>query len=386
MLGRAASGRSGVVHAPPRSHDHRPRRIGPQCRPRQRRPLAASRRCRSRAGCGGGAAPECRARRRSRLRVRPHRPSCHRLRGHARRHAALRACARGRRRTRAPLPATACARGAGQAARRGRRRAHDRGRHAAGRIARPARRYDPAARVRAWPRPRGARPRRPPARAHARDRDRAREWRLDRDLCARCRACADAAAGRQCLRASSAGALAAALHDDALFPDGHAAAAARGRRHDPARAAGRMGYRHRDDVVPLGRGGTPGARRHRRARGVGCAHASRVGAAQGARAVSAARPRRIRARVVRPHRGHADRIPRIQRLGPGGYSIFGYNGRGIAPGTLFGRAFAQFASTQDEGAFPLPPVDAVHAPFASGALEMAYDAGAVAAHLVDART
>jgi glycine/D-amino acid oxidase-like deaminating enzyme len=81
----------------------------------------------------------------------------------------------------------------------------------------------------------------------------------------------------------------------------------------------------------------------------------------------------------------SDRIPRVQRLGPKGFSIFGYNGRGIAPGTLFGRAFAEFAVTQDESAFPLAPVDAVQASFAAGALELAYDAGAVAAHLVDAR-
>ena len=81
----------------------------------------------------------------------------------------------------------------------------------------------------------------------------------------------------------------------------------------------------------------------------------------------------------------SDRIPRIQRLGPGGYSIFGYNGRGIAPGTVLGRAFAEFAATGDERAFPLAPVDAVHAPLASAAMELAYDAGAVAAHLVDAR-
>jgi glycine/D-amino acid oxidase-like deaminating enzyme len=80
-----------------------------------------------------------------------------------------------------------------------------------------------------------------------------------------------------------------------------------------------------------------------------------------------------------------DRIPRIQRLGPMGYSIFGYNGRGIAPGTLLGRAFAEVAATGDERAFPLAPVDAVHASLASPVLELAYDAGAIAAHLIDAR-
>lgn len=81
----------------------------------------------------------------------------------------------------------------------------------------------------------------------------------------------------------------------------------------------------------------------------------------------------------------ADRVPRIQRLGPMGYSIYGYNGRGIAPGTVLGRAFAEYAATQDEGAFPLAPLDDPRAPTASGALELAYDAGAVAYHLIDAR-
>ena len=80
-----------------------------------------------------------------------------------------------------------------------------------------------------------------------------------------------------------------------------------------------------------------------------------------------------------------DRVPRIQRLGPMGYSIFGYNGRGIAPGTALGRAFAEYAATRDERAFPLVPVDEARAPPASGALELAYDAGAVAYHWIDAR-
>ena len=36
-----------------------------------------------------------------------------------------------------------------------------------------------------------------------------------------------------------------------------------------------------------------------------------------------------------------DHLPRIMRMGPGGYAVFGYSGRGIGPGTLFGDAVAR---------------------------------------------
>jgi glycine/D-amino acid oxidase-like deaminating enzyme len=112
------------------------------------------------------------------------------------------------------------------------------------------------------------------------------------------------------------------------------------------------------------------------------------------RAWAARKARALFPQIGRPAFEHAwfgriavttDRVPRIQRLGPMGYSIFGYNGRGIAPGTVLGRAFAEYAATQDERAFPLAPVDDVRAPPASGALELAYDAGAIAYHWIDAR-
>ncbi|MCM2561090.1 FAD-binding oxidoreductase [Lutimaribacter sp. EGI FJ00015] len=52
-----------------------------------------------------------------------------------------------------------------------------------------------------------------------------------------------------------------------------------------------------------------------------------------------------------------DKIPKIQRLGPGGYAVFGYSGRGIAPGTVMGRACARALLTGDESGLPLAPVD-----------------------------
>ena len=54
----------------------------------------------------------------------------------------------------------------------------------------------------------------------------------------------------------------------------------------------------------------------------------------------------------------ADALPRIVRLGPGGYSLFGYSGRGIGPGTLFGRQAAEALLKADETCLPLAPVPA----------------------------
>lgn len=79
-----------------------------------------------------------------------------------------------------------------------------------------------------------------------------------------------------------------------------------------------------------------------------------------------------------------DHIPRIQRLGPRGYAAFGWSGRGIGPGVLFGRALALAVVGAVEDGLPLAPVDASAAPLA--ALRAAgIEAGARAAHFVGAR-
>ncbi|WP_375174002.1 NAD(P)/FAD-dependent oxidoreductase [Pseudooceanicola sp.] len=75
----------------------------------------------------------------------------------------------------------------------------------------------------------------------------------------------------------------------------------------------------------------------------------------------------------------ADHLPRIQRLGPRGYAAFGYSGRGIGPGTLFGRALAQAALTGEEGDLPLTPVDH-HAERFRALRGVWYETGALAAH------
>jgi len=48
------------------------------------------------------------------------------------------------------------------------------------------------------------------------------------------------------------------------------------------------------------------------------------------------------------------KVPEIIKLGKGGYAIFGYSGRGIAPGTIIGEQFGRFTATLDEGALCLP--------------------------------
>jgi glycine/D-amino acid oxidase-like deaminating enzyme len=49
-----------------------------------------------------------------------------------------------------------------------------------------------------------------------------------------------------------------------------------------------------------------------------------------------------------------DHIPRIHKLAEGLYTPIGYNGRGIAPGTVFGKAMAELLSGGSEADLPLP--------------------------------
>ena len=49
-----------------------------------------------------------------------------------------------------------------------------------------------------------------------------------------------------------------------------------------------------------------------------------------------------------------DHLPRIHRLADGLYTPIGYNGRGITPGTIFGKAMAELLSGGGEDRLPLP--------------------------------
>jgi glycine/D-amino acid oxidase-like deaminating enzyme len=80
----------------------------------------------------------------------------------------------------------------------------------------------------------------------------------------------------------------------------------------------------------------------------------------------------------------ADHIPKVLRLGPGAVSIYGYSGRGIAPGTVFGRAIAAFLASGDESVLPLSLLSGYSEGF-TRLKALYYAAGATAFHLVDAR-
>ncbi|MEL6522832.1 MAG: FAD-dependent oxidoreductase, partial [Pseudomonadota bacterium] len=75
-------------------------------------------------------------------------------------------------------------------------------------------------------------------------------------------------------------------------------------------------------------------------------------------------------------------LPRIEQRGKSGISIFGYNGRGIAPGTLFGEAAAQWA--MDPSRLGLPIVEPQRERLAQvrGAY---FETGAVLSHLFSSR-
>ncbi|MCE8511949.1 FAD-binding oxidoreductase [Ruegeria pomeroyi] len=79
-----------------------------------------------------------------------------------------------------------------------------------------------------------------------------------------------------------------------------------------------------------------------------------------------------------------DHIPKITRPGPGALAAHGYSGRGIGPGTLFGKAMAEALLSGDETNLPIPAIDR-HAERWT-ALQQAYvETGATLMHLIRAR-
>jgi len=76
----------------------------------------------------------------------------------------------------------------------------------------------------------------------------------------------------------------------------------------------------------------------------------------------------------------SDHLPRIVRLGPNALSIYGYSGRGIGPGTLFGACAASFLAGKGD-VLPIEPVEKHMEPFSRTRMTY-YEAGACLAHLV----
>ena len=76
-------------------------------------------------------------------------------------------------------------------------------------------------------------------------------------------------------------------------------------------------------------------------------------------------------------------LPKIEKL-ENGYVSFGYSGRGIGPGTLFGHKIAEALISGDESLLPLPASTGHSLPFA-GLRGAYYEAGATLTHLVKDR-
>ena len=79
-----------------------------------------------------------------------------------------------------------------------------------------------------------------------------------------------------------------------------------------------------------------------------------------------------------------DHLPRILRLGPAGLAVFGYSGRGIAPGTVFGEAAARALLTGDEAGLPVPAVES-HAEALAALRTLGFEMAARMVHLLSTR-
>ncbi|MDA9487686.1 NAD(P)/FAD-dependent oxidoreductase [Bradyrhizobium sp. CCBAU 11361] len=80
-----------------------------------------------------------------------------------------------------------------------------------------------------------------------------------------------------------------------------------------------------------------------------------------------------------------DHLPRFHKLAENVFGFSGYNGRGIAPGTTFGRLLALYALGQlDEKDLPLPASTPIKPNFRSARTAL-YEVGAQFVHLIEAR-
>ncbi len=80
----------------------------------------------------------------------------------------------------------------------------------------------------------------------------------------------------------------------------------------------------------------------------------------------------------------SDHIPKIVEFGPNAYACFGYSGRGIGPGTVFGAAAARALLADDEDVLPIAPVRQ-HVERFTGLRSAYYEFGATLIHAVNSR-
>ncbi len=80
----------------------------------------------------------------------------------------------------------------------------------------------------------------------------------------------------------------------------------------------------------------------------------------------------------------SDHLPKVIELGPRGLAIYGYSGRGIGPGSVFGKAAAAWARGGANAAFPVPITAPRVEPFTT-LKKYYYELGSTFTHLFDAR-
>jgi glycine/D-amino acid oxidase-like deaminating enzyme len=80
----------------------------------------------------------------------------------------------------------------------------------------------------------------------------------------------------------------------------------------------------------------------------------------------------------------SDHLPKVIELGPRGIAIYGYSGRGIGPGSAFGKAAAAWACGNANAAFPIPITPPRIEPFTS-VKKRYYELGSALTHLFGAR-
>lgn len=75
----------------------------------------------------------------------------------------------------------------------------------------------------------------------------------------------------------------------------------------------------------------------------------------------------------------SDHVPKIVAPGPSALAVFGYSGRGICPGTVFGKVAARALLDGDDSVLPLPVLSG-HDETLTGAKAAWYEFGATATH------
>ena len=78
------------------------------------------------------------------------------------------------------------------------------------------------------------------------------------------------------------------------------------------------------------------------------------------------------------------KIPEIVRFSKDGYAIFGYSGRGIAPGTVLGEQFGKYTATENDSDLCLKITDKYVETF-TNLKSSYYESGARVVHIINDR-